>query len=208
MRSRLRLALFATIAISAHACAATSAPSTSSASITSQPANQTPSPSVVPSTSATPLKSSVQPSSATQNLAGLLPTEVGGTTLKVSNDDTQFTPDPNSDLGRLLSAVGASGADIRMASAYDPSGGSPLEIIALSFNGVTGTQLVAALDAVYGADPGRQVRKLDVSGTNVLVPANAGSATSAYVFVDGDVLFVVQAPNDEEGTEAVVAIIR
>ena len=172
-------------------------------SASAAPASPSPSPSAVPS------QPTVAPSTAI-DLAALLPSVLAGTTLKRGNDDVTFPsePDPASDMGRMLGAVGASSADIRMASAYDPSGTLPVEIIALAFAGVSGDQIATALDSVYAGGPDREIEALEMAGTRVLRITAAADGTSRYVFVDGDVLFLVVGADEALATEAVTAIAR
>ena len=190
------------LACSVIACASGGTPTTTPAQASAVPAiAETAPPSMAPSPSAEP---TVAPTVAI-DLAALLPGTVAGTTLVRANDDATLSPDPASDMGRMLAAVGATAADIRMASAYDPSGALPVEIIALAFDGVTGSQIVAGLHA---AGPEREIEQILVEGTSVLRVTAPGEATGRYVFVDGDVFFVVVGANDALATEAVTAIVR
>ena len=208
--SAMRLVLVFVVLVFAVSVMACGSGGASSAAPSAQASAETPSASAVPaspspSPSAVPSQPTNAPSAAI-DLAALLPGVLAGTTLDRVNENTVFQPDPASDMGRMLGAVGASSADIRMASAYDPSGTLPVEIIALAFAGVSGDQIAAALDSVYAAGPDRDIEALEMAGTRVLRITAPGDATSRYVFVNGDVLFVILTADDALAAEAVTAI--
>jgi len=142
-------------------------------------------------------------------LSDLLPATVGGTTLTRDEAEIEtLNPHPNSDLGRLLTAVGRAAEDVELASAYDPTGALTLEILALRLLGAEEASLNAALRSAYAARDGRTVENVVFGGREIVKVTDAGDELgSKYAVAVNDVIYVVQTPDPELAEEAILALL-
>jgi hypothetical protein len=130
-------------------------------------------------------------------LEGRLPTTVNGVTMTVQSavDATTLSGSPD---GRALNAavvhLGKQASDLEIAVSFDDSGSLDLTILGFRADGISATDMRAAvLSAWLAADtPGVAKTALNWSGTEVTKVSYGDDGTDEYVMTIGDSVFVLE----------------
>lgn len=131
------------------------------------------------------------------DLAGILPTEVGGLTIEYESASGEAVMGSDAAGPEALAFFEATGADVSDLSSATGGGSDEtlenvISITALRVAGVDEGRLRDAFRATLesGDDP-QVVTESNVAGKNVLAYGTADSEPTGFVYVKGDILFVV-----------------
>ncbi len=187
----------------------TASPSSASPTPSSALASSSTSPAPSPSPTASP-SPSPSPSQAAPELAAMMPTSVGGTTLTVQTAKDASTlgtsPAPRA-ISAAVTALGKKAADFEIAISYDASGGSTLQIFGFRLPGVAPEKLrPVIMNAWLAADVvGVKTSAVTVGGT-AATKVSYGTGADEYVFTHADALFDVETSDAALAAKAVAAI--
>lgn len=161
---------------------------------------------------------SASPSHVDPELEALIPKVIAGVTMTrqsttgtsgLAAPDPSTPPDPSSQaLIASLAKLHKVPADLRIATAYDESQSSDLQLFAFKVSGVTGPALGQAIVDSYVAAgiPGLTTAKKTISGKAVTqVMYNDGGADD-YVYVHDDVVFDVATTDAASAIQALAAL--
>jgi hypothetical protein len=141
------------------------------------------------------------------DLAGLLPTEVGGITIEYessSGDAVMGAEGVTPEAQEFFDRVGAEPSDLSSAFGFgvDTETGSGISIIAFRVAGANEGQLRDEFRATIEEDETQTLTEETVAGKNVLAISSDGTEVSGYVYVKNDVVFVVGGSPVELAEEA------
>ena len=141
------------------------------------------------------------------DLAGLLPTEVGGITIEYessSGDAVMGAEGVTPEAQEFFDRVGAEPSDLSSAFGFgvDTETGSGISIIAFRVAGADEGQLRDEFRATIEEDETQTLTEETVAGKNVLAISSDGTEVSGYVYVKNDVVFVVGGSPVELAEEA------
>ena len=206
LRHRLvPLAASAALAVFVAACggSATAAPSAAAPSVApSVAAAPASAATTAPAESTAPFASGAIPSfaipsfSTDATLEAMLPATFGGVTLqKMSFKGADFLDqDPTSEFNKALTALGLTASSVSMASAFDPTGQAPVQFIAVRFAGADSAKLLDVFKTAAETS-GDFIGAVNLAGKDLLKAKNSSGAFS-YLYVRGDVVLGVTAPDD------------
>lgn len=188
---RTTLMLLTLVALFVAACSSDQASSSSS-----QSASATTAATDAPDSEATPepdSEATLTPGAG--DLAGLLPTEVGGITIQYessSGDAVMGSEGMTPEAQEFFERVGADASDLSSAFGFgvDADSGSGISIIAFRVAGADEGRLRDEFRATM-EDDDQTLTDAEVAGKSVLAIGAEGTDATGYVYVKGDIVFIV-----------------
>jgi hypothetical protein len=145
------------------------------------------------------------------DLAAVLPEEVGGLTIEYESlvgEEVMGSEGVTDEARDFFDAVGAEPSDLSSAIgvAFDAEAGTGISIVAFRVAGTDESQLRDEFRATLEAD-GTVVTEDNVGGKDVLaLDADETGASGGYLYVKGDIIFIVGGSPQELVDEAIASL--
>ena len=160
-----------------------------------------------------PIDSAQPPASpAAPILDAAMPRAVNGTPLTVETDlgSTILGNDPGSrSFAAAVSTLGVSSDKLEIGFAYDDAGSLPLSVLGFRIAGVSAARLrpLVLESWLSGSAPGVKSSNVTLSGTPVIRVSYGDEGSDEYVFVHGDVVFIVETSDQTLATAVIKSIV-